>query len=267
MTNFDSAWLKLDRTKQHIDNLEAEIAAYLRTNPYPVVTEDDPQRGKRIAKVGDEVAPIPSIIPLILGDAVHAIRSSLDHFAYAANANPPDVTRVAFPIWSRDDVPTLEKFQAMAKGQMPTASQQLLQAVCALQSYRGGNGEHLWLINRLDVIDKHRLLVTAIGSYEAVGFDAAARLRGLADWTKHLPVTMLYLRPAVRYPLEPGTELFIADPASFEKHEKLQFAFNVAFGEPQVVEGQPVVPTLRGLLDEVKGLLERLIPLAQHLFQ
>ena len=259
MTNFDSVWLKLDRANQHIDNLEAEIGAYLRSNPYPVVTEDDPHSGKRVAKVGDEVTPVPSSIPLILGDAVHNIRSSLDHFAYAANPNPPRVDRVGFPIWSRDDIPTQESFEATAKGQMPTASPRLLQAVCALQPYRGGNSEHLWVINRLNNIDKHRLLVTAIGSYESVGFAAGARLPQLADWPKDFPAVIIRLRPADRCPVEPGTELFITD--AFEEDEQLQFRFDVAFGEPQVVECEPVVPTLRRLLDEVKGLLERLIPL------
>lgn len=179
MTPFDSVWLKLDRAKQHIDELEAAIIAFHRTNPYPIVTEDDRQRGKRVLKVKGELPPIPSNIPLTLGDAVHAIRTSLDHFAYAANPSPPDITRVAFPIWSRDDIPTAEKFQATAKGQMPTASQQLRQAVYALQPYRGGNGEHLWLINRLDVLDKHRVLIVIDTYPTRFQFDVSGLFAGM----------------------------------------------------------------------------------------
>jgi hypothetical protein len=85
MTNFQSVWLKLDRAKQHIDDLEAAISAFHRTNPYPIVAEDDPQTGQRTVRVGSNPAPIPSGIPLILGDTIHAIRASLDHFAFAAN--------------------------------------------------------------------------------------------------------------------------------------------------------------------------------------
>jgi hypothetical protein len=264
MTSFDSVWRKLDRAEQHVDDLETVIIAFHRTDPYHVIAEDDPQTGMRIAKVGSDPDPIPDAVPLILGDAIHAIRSGLDHFAFAANANPPDLTRVAFPIWSKDDIPTPERFQSAAKGQMPTASKQLLEAVWALQPYRGGNGEYLWLINRLDVIDKHRLLVTIGYSYEALTFDGAAMIREKADWTKNLPPMLISIRPMVRYPLEEGTELFSAAPGVsdlFEQNADLKFTFHVAFGEPEILEGEPVVPTLRRLLDEVKGLLERLIPL------
>lgn len=233
----------------------------IQADPYPVVIEDDPQRGKRIAKVGDDPAPIPSAIPLILGDAVHAIRSSLDHFAYAADPAQTGKTKTAFPIWRNETVPTHEELESLIGRQIGRASQPLKDALYALQPYKGGHGEPFWLLDQLDLIDKHRLLVTIGASYEALGFDAAVGLRGLADWTKDLPVTMLYLRPASRYRVESGTELFLADPGSFEKHEQLQFAFNVALGEPQILKGKALVPTLRGLLDEVDGLLKRLIPL------
>jgi hypothetical protein len=50
---------------------------------------------------------------------------------------------------------------------MPGASKQLQQALCDLEPYLGGKGEFVWLIHYLD----------------SVRFDAAADLRGLADWT------------------------------------------------------------------------------------
>lgn len=88
-SSFADVWLKMGRAKQHVDDLEAEIAAFHRADPYHVIVEDNPQTGKRIAKVGREPAPIPDAMPLVLGDAVHAIRSSLDYFAYAAVSAPP----------------------------------------------------------------------------------------------------------------------------------------------------------------------------------
>jgi hypothetical protein len=144
---------------------------------------------------------------------------------------------------------------------MPTASQQLQDAVCALEPYRGGNGEHLWLINRLDVIDKHRLLVTIGTTYSSFVIDGVDMLRRMSPWVKDLPSMLVGVRPAVRYPLQAGTPLVTATPEFFEQYPSLKATFDVAFGEPEILEGEPVVPTLRGLLDEVKGLLERLIPL------
>ena len=108
-SGFDHVWLKLDRAKQHIDDLEATIIAFHRTNPYPLVTEDDPQTGKRMVKIGKGPAPIPDAVPLILGDAVHAIRTRLlrqcrcpdpkrpDHVPHRARQTRPQARRTAIP--------------------------------------------------------------------------------------------------------------------------------------------------------------------------
>jgi hypothetical protein len=49
-SRFGHVWLKLDRAKQHNDDLEGEIVAFHRTNPYHVIIEDDPQTGRRTAR-------------------------------------------------------------------------------------------------------------------------------------------------------------------------------------------------------------------------
>jgi len=249
----------MGRAKQHVDDLEAAIIAFHRTNPYHVIIEDDPQTGRRTAKIGREPAPIPDTVPLILGDAVHAIRCSLDYFAYAAVSAPTDQT--VFPVLRQSRVPTARELKTLVDGKVVGASKQLRQALYALQPHFGGHGEYIWLIHHLDLIDKHRLLVTIGIAYSSFIFDAAAMLRGLTDWTKDLPPMPIGLRPASRYPVQNGSALFTADPDFFEKHKDLKFTFDVAFGEPQILVGEPVVPTLRRLLDEVDGLLKRLIPL------
>lgn len=258
-STFDHVWLKLDRAKHHIDNLEAAIIAFHRTDPYVVVTEDDPQTGRRTAKIGGAPTPIPSDVPLILGDAVHAIRASLDYFMYAAVPVPLDQT--VFPVPRQSRVPTARELKTLVDGKIAGASKQLRQALYGLQPYPGGHGEYIWLIHHLDAVDKHRLLVTVGVAYSSFAFDAAADLRGLTDWTKDLPPMPIGLRPANRYPVQNGSALFTADPDFFEKHKDLKFTFDVAFGEPQILVGEPVVLTLRRLLDEVDGLLKRLIPL------
>jgi hypothetical protein len=255
---FGGVWLKVSRARQHIDNLESAIIAFHNTGPYEVVTVDDPQTGKRIARIGSEPAPIPDEVPLILGDAVHVMRSSLDHFLYAAIPNPTQDT--AFPVCRRG-VPTAAYWKSLVGGKTKGASKQLRQALLALQPFEGGCDHSVWLIDRLDLVDKHNLVLTTGVAYSAMTFDIAAFLRAQSHWTKDLPTFPISLRPADRYPVEKGTELFIADPADFEKHEGLKFSFDVAFGEPQALIGEPVVPTLRRLVVEVETLLKRLIPL------
>jgi hypothetical protein len=194
-----------------------------------------------------------------LGDAVHAIRSSLDYFAYAAVPTPGRNTE--FPIPRQAKKPTVQDLKSLVEGNVAGASQQLRQALRALEPYPGGNGEYLWLIHDLDSTDKHHRLITMGSAYRVITFDAATMLRGLADWTQDLPAMLIGLRPISRCPIEEGTVLFTADPDFFEQQKDLKFSFDIAFSKPQILEGEPVVPTLRSLLDKVEGLLKRLIPL------
>jgi hypothetical protein len=258
-SRFDHVWLKLDRAKQHVADLEATISEFYRSNPYHIIAEDDPQTGQRTAKIGPRPDPVPVAISLILGDAVHAIRTSLDYFAYAAVPVPTDQT--VFPVPRQRRVPTVRELKSLVDGKVAGASKQLRQALYALQPYPGGHGEYLWLIHHLDAVDKHRLLVTVGIAYRSFTFDIAAILRGVSEHTKNLPVVPLSLQPAERYPVQEGTPLFAADVDFFDKQKDLKFSFDVAFGEPQILVGEPVVPTLRRFLDEVDGLLKRLIPL------
>jgi hypothetical protein len=258
-SRFENALWKLDRAKQHTDDLEATIVAFHQTNPYHVITEDEPHTGRRTAKIGSEPQPIPPAVPLILGDAIHALRSSLDYFAYAAVPTPTEQTM--FPVVRHGRVPKPAELRSLVKGRVAGASAQLQRALCDLEPYLGGKGEYVWLIHHLDIVDKHRLLVTIGRAYSSFRFDAAVELRGVADWTKDLPPAHIALRPADRYPVENGTALFTAPADFFEKHNELQFVFDVAFGEPPILTGEPVVPVMRRLLGDVEKLLQQLIPL------
>jgi hypothetical protein len=89
------------------------------------------------------------------GDALHCARTPLDHLAYIlvlADGGQP-TTQTAFPIFdnrvSRSDL----------RGKVKGASQQAISDILDLHPWRGGD-DKLWLLHRLDIIDKHRLLLT-----------------------------------------------------------------------------------------------------------
>jgi hypothetical protein len=145
---------------------------------------------------------------------------------------------------------------------MKGASRQLTQELLGLEVYEGGRENAVWLIDYLDRIDKHRLLITVGTAYSAMTFDMAASVRGLAEWAKDLPPVPISIRPAERYPVQEGTILFTAEPEAFDRHEGLRFTFDIAFGEPQGLVSEPVVPALGGIVDEIEAPLRRLVPLA-----
>jgi len=65
----------------------------------------------------------------------------------------------------------------------------------------------------------------------------------------------MFLKPADRlFPLQVGTELFIDAPDA-QPNSKIQFRFDVAFGEPDVVEGEPLLETLQAAIAYVEKVV------------
>ncbi|MGA2363495.1 MAG: hypothetical protein ABSG73_13695 [Candidatus Aminicenantales bacterium] len=62
------------------------------------------------------------------------------------------------------------------------------------------------------------------------------------------------------FPLKAGDELFI-DASDAEVIENMQFRLEIAFGEPGIIEGAPLIETLHGMADLVDQLLTDFIPL------
>lgn len=257
MADFTGMWGKMNRAKQHVSDLETAVVAFHKANPYPVIIDDNPKMGTRAAKLGGPLTPIPREVPVLVGDAIHNLRSALDHFMYAAVAAPSRATY--FPVFSGPGSRTAKELKALVHGKTKGASPDLTKALLAIEPYSGGNGEYLWVINDLDITDKHRLLLTIGTAFSAMTLDLADLAPLIFPDGGSFPLS---LRPSDRYPLKEGTELYVAPPGEFEKHRNLKFTFDIAFGEPKVLEGEPIVPTLRRLIDEVEGLLQRLIGLA-----
>lgn len=256
---FASVWAKLGRANYHIDDLERQVRAYLDSDPYTLVVEYKPETAQTVVKIS-KLDPIPDEIVLILGDAVHNLRAVLDHFAWAA----------AFPVWTQPRAPTTTELHGMVNGKLLGAPQQLVQAVTALQPHEGGNGDYVWAVDYLDRMDKHRVLTTALVSYETLTIDFGPGMaRDVADnpdfdhiAPTDFPSMPFTMKPTDRYSLEVGTELFAEPAGQLEQHQDIQFGFGVALGEPPSLEGEAVVPTLRKLVDQIEGVIEMLISLA-----
>src|SRR5260370_29058031 len=82
---------KIERAKYHIDELASRAQAFAEGNENCLVAEDDPQTGEKVYRIRLR-APLPALVPLIIGDAAHNLRSSLDHLAWQlveANGGTP----------------------------------------------------------------------------------------------------------------------------------------------------------------------------------
>jgi hypothetical protein len=154
----DSALLKLQRAGRHIAELSALVS---KTRPFPLVLKTDIQTGQRTlgCKKNEAVA---DIIALLCGDAIHNLRSALDH-AYWEIVSPHcsagELRDVQFPFSSKAE--RLDKAIQRRKGHC--AGTGFYCAVRNLKPYGdlGGN-LLLFLIHEMDVTDKHKLLLPAV---------------------------------------------------------------------------------------------------------
>ncbi|HEY4579569.1 MAG TPA: hypothetical protein VIG89_00920 [Candidatus Acidoferrales bacterium] len=253
---------KLKRTKKHIADLEIEIRRFLDTNPYKVGTKRDPESRKLIYYVSS-VQPTPDCLPLITGDAIQNMMSALDHLAYQlvfldTNDRPPNPKWIYFPIQD-----TADKYEAQNRGKMEGALQDTFDAIDAIKPYKGGN-DLLWALFGLNNIEKHRLLFTVGSMFQSL--DVGAHMTMMMNQTissqpdhpwhgKALPDIAIFLRPQDGlFPLKVGDELFTG-ALDEEPNPKMQFRFNVALSEPEIIEAQSLLEMVHQMSNLVEGIV------------
>jgi len=248
---------KLERANRHLHELERSLGGEFftlahSTHPYVVLAEDDHETGQVSYKLG-KVPPIPPEISAIAGDAVHNLRSALDllmtQLILAAGETPG---REYFPI-----AETPEKFVARCRAEIEgRITQDALDVLLACEAYRGGTGDALWRVHKLDVEDKHRLLFV---------FGVVPRSQTLPMPVSDLPAGFreailplmreTFFRPADRSVLSEDDVIGTQDIASKAENE-LRFRLEVAFAEAEIVQGDPVHPTLLQLAAAVGAVVE-----------
>lgn len=252
---------KLDRARQHLRDLERLHEAFIKSNPYKVATKHDPQTRKLIYYLASVEQPGDDIATTV-GDVLQNLMSALDHVAYqlvcVGMGSDGPFYHVYFPI-ADSATEYEERKPRRIKGMRPDA----IKAIDAIKPYKGGN-DPLWRLYRLNNVDKHRLVITVGSAFCSVNLGVHMHQMMQKMWADKgitLPVLDLYVRPADRlFPLKAGDELFIDAPDA-EVNEKMQFVFEVAFGEPQIVEGEPLLETLRQLTNLVDGIVPGFEPM------
>lgn len=236
----------------HIDALDKAIQGWLDGGGYTLVDKPDAETGYHVlyAQIKD---PASIAWGLMAGDAVHNLRSALDHLAYAIldrhlGGVPPDIAeRADFLIMSplnRSGQPRVTPeldFSSNVKGSLGSdLPDGLEEALRDLQPYQRGEqfrDHELWLIHDLDRVDKHRHLhvVTAAanlselsmgGYFERFWWGGGVVKDGdkVSEWSD---------------PVGPGAHLNVGS------------ARKVVLGKPEAGAGRELVPLLRALRDYV----------------
>jgi len=165
MDSLDSVNLKIVRAIAHYKELEVEFAKYFQTNPAKVVRQQEGTPDQYVGKV-EAKGPIPARLPLIIGDCLQNLRSSLDYLVWElvlAAKNTPNRNHM-FPICSTSD-----SFKSqLGRGRLDGIHQDALKEIESLQPYHLGTDfdkATLWVVDEFCNINKHRrvLLTTLVG--------------------------------------------------------------------------------------------------------
>jgi hypothetical protein len=153
---------KVEWAERHRQLLSEEIRRYFSQSVPQMVVEMTP--GEMCGGMAVFGPNIPLEVPLIIGDCLQNLRSSLDYLVWelceAANAQPTD--RNQFPIC---DVPwKYRDAKAQQLAGVPKAAQAEIENLQPFNSLVPASTE-LWILNRLTNISKHRrILVTDLGA-------------------------------------------------------------------------------------------------------
>lgn len=248
------ALLKIGRAKHHINDLNRRISAYLSSRPLRLVTLGEPESDRETHFIKEEV-PLPLDFALIIGDAVHNLRSALDVLMFSmigGKAKRPE--RVMFPFAKRAD--TL--VSAMQNSEAQLAGEKVVAEIERLKPYPDGN-KWLAALHALDIADKHKLIIPTTTTASMSAHELALMLPSIVG------------REGVNIVINKGTSFVSSSignratrlanrrnirPGEYERD--IQPTFEIAFGEGQPMEGYPVIPVLLEMTNIVDTVVEHL---------
>ena len=228
----------------HIDHVCREVSAFLATHPV-VIEHADVAQGNRtfVARV---VRSVPDRIPLLIGDALQALRSPLDNLAWALASSHvlTPSNNVRFPV-----AETQHAWASFAGTVANDFAPVHLAALEQVQPYglQDPQTSPLWQLHRLAIQDRHRTLV--------LGFHAAT-VATFTAWgpagNKPNPNLVLGMvtdgQQVGDWPMAGDWQELGFPPISFE--------FDLAFDLLGAAGGRPICSTLLGLSNAVRTILD-----------
>ena len=151
------AWRKHQTAGRHIEAFEDRLKTWLQDKAYHLIRDPNTSALQRAMLLRAE--PIDAELSCIAGDAVHNLRSALDHIAYSVAwlKNVPPHLRGNVTFTARKD--SQDFAVAITKGKVTALGGEWLRFIADLQPYLNGSGSDLYTVCRLDNIDKHRNLL------------------------------------------------------------------------------------------------------------
>ena len=247
---------KLDWAKQHIQKLNAALQRFYDANPVSTFTKSDPKTGDLSYYVGN-IPAVSAEIPLILGDALYSLRDALDYLA--CGLVPVVTPDTKFPIYD-----SAKNYKSILGRVVPAIGKDALKVLDSIRPYQGGN-LLLWQLHKLNIIDKHRLLLTVcvvnsmrtLRPGEEISATSSLPERLLLEPREGLP-NLIAENVFSPIPLKAGDKLLTV--STTESEQKVDFYFAVGINEPSIAKGTPLWMLVDFLYRRVEGVITKLSP-------
>lgn len=245
MTVPHSVRAKLDRSAVHLQSVQDTIVEYLNSCPGRLACEYNIDTGA-ITLLDKPPAPKMTLAVLV-GDAIHNLRSSLDLLAYEFSRKPGRKT--CMPVLKTP--PTDKQGNPIPVKVFGGVKTPVLDEITRSQPFQyGGNYEihWLWLLNEMWNADKHRLLLTS-----------PAWLNN--SWVAHGNATGVVPGIAEMWGATADAAEYRFKPLDASVDVGGQISIQVAFDQATPVPSRGVMETLGWLDDETRGFIDRLTSL------
>lgn len=232
---FDGARLKIERANHHIGDVERQWTTFRTIRTHQVVKESSADLTVHTFSM-QFVNEFPRNIALCIGDAIHNLRTALDHMTWETIGREGGTQdrHLKFPFGENRI-----SFEAFCKG-MKTRLPETRTVFKSLEAFPGGKGHFLYALNCLDNVDKHSVLtpllqVSNIKSLTLRNRDGS--IRKVLDYSAELGFVAGERLTVETFP----------EPTSIDFDDDVEISPDIIFGDVDFVGYQPIVPTLRQL--------------------
>jgi hypothetical protein len=255
---------RVERAKEQRRDLEREMRDWTEAGAYGVGSQLDPQTGYTVYYVG-HLADITPLIVALISEILHTLRTALDNLAYqlflVCRIDPADEGEgIYFPIYDNANTKEVDAFR-----KIKPFRKEIIEAIRKVNPCKSGQ-PLLWILHRLDIVNKHRRILVEILVNHSVFVREAMRQmlieQGYADMASFAALRPAFFTSAkTGRKAQVGDVLFTAPPdTSEEMKKKLLFTCDIAFDEPGIIEGESVVKTVDEMIKLVEGIISSFEP-------
>ena len=245
---FDSARLKIQRANDHIKDLDDKFSRFVQDNPFVPSIENDTRIGNaRVAVNFTKAAPPLDQYATIIGDAIHNLRTALDHMTWEMVGNDGGKQNrfLKFPTGDRQ-----LSFENACNG-IQTPSPIVKTSLTALEVFPGGRGEMLYQLTLLDNADKHTVLTPVVNGSHITKLDVVR-----SDGTYEARLDNVDLigsgdRSDIYFTISG-----LRDGATVRLNHDSRVTPNIFLGDIDGIALQPIVPLLTNLSQRTSFALD-----------